>query len=62
MKFDPTAITTSRILSGDDTPHAVKLQGQTKTLRHHIGVKSLAGHSGGATLASNQRRFTPRSR
>jgi hypothetical protein len=59
MKFDPTAITTSRILSGDDTPHAVKLQGQTKTFRRSLTLKPLLGHSGGARLAGGQ---TPKSR
>jgi len=46
-RFDPTQITTSRILSGDDTVQAVKLQGQTKTFRRSLTLKPILGYEGG---------------
>ena len=58
-RFNPYEITTSRILSGDDTSHAIRLQAQTKTFRRSMTLKPLLGHSGGARLAGGQ---TPKSR
>jgi hypothetical protein len=53
-RFDATQITTSRILSGDDTAQAVRLQGQTKTFRRSLTLKPIHGHDGGARLAGGQ--------
>jgi hypothetical protein len=53
-RFDPCAMTTERIMRGDDTVQAVKLQGQTKTFRRSLTLKPILGHDGGARLAGGQ--------
>jgi hypothetical protein len=45
-RFDPTAITTSRILSGDVTPERMRLNTQSANLKKAMKIKTLAAPSG----------------
>jgi len=45
-RFDPTAITTSRILSGDVTPDRMRLNTQSANLKKAMRFKHLSPPSG----------------